>query len=319
MINEFTVDEIKDAARAARVYCPGFDEARFEGLMELEKRIADSGYLEAVQGLMRLESEKGINCTQALDAYEDLVRQNMELGRKVPALEQRAEALTAEIAQAANKYEQVQNDIAKAGSDLARIKKESRAAEKKLETHRRKSEKEKQRLQNEIENCRLQANVDKEEVIAASSLKTEAENHGFTLELALNLSKERVSTDITNLESRKKRLVEENSSLSNTISKLETDIREQKELRRFHRRYAGIHGLMDKLATWNQVYFVRCNNPISAVAGVLDKSQANARFWTDKPPSFCPYCGYQQLLYDAAIYRQLNWPAGTPLKLNLGE
>jgi hypothetical protein len=59
MDNEFTAEEIRDAARMARVHCPGFSEDDFESLMELERRINDSGYLEAVLGLIRLEEEKG--------------------------------------------------------------------------------------------------------------------------------------------------------------------------------------------------------------------------------------------------------------------
>lgn len=70
MEQQFTANEIRDAAKTARVYCHGFSEDMFESLMELEKRIADSGYLEAIQGLIRLEEEKGISCTEALDACE---------------------------------------------------------------------------------------------------------------------------------------------------------------------------------------------------------------------------------------------------------
>ena len=33
MEHEFSIEEIKDAARAARIYCPGFSEDKFESLM----------------------------------------------------------------------------------------------------------------------------------------------------------------------------------------------------------------------------------------------------------------------------------------------
>ena len=48
MDNDFTADEIRDVVRIARVHCLGFSEDDFESLMELERRITDSGYLEAV-------------------------------------------------------------------------------------------------------------------------------------------------------------------------------------------------------------------------------------------------------------------------------
>ena len=76
---------------------------------------------------------------------------------------------------------------------------------------------------------------------------------------------------------------------------------------------------MDQLATWDQVYFVRCGNPINTVAGVFDKKQGNPHFWTDKPPVLCPHCGYRHLYFDTEIYQYLNWPVEIPLKLKLGE
>jgi hypothetical protein len=90
MNGEFTVDEIRDATRMARVHCPGFTDDYFESLMELERRIADSGYLEAVLGLIRLEEEKGVSCTKALDACEKLLEQKANLERQITDLEKRS-------------------------------------------------------------------------------------------------------------------------------------------------------------------------------------------------------------------------------------
>ena len=97
MNSEFTVEEIKDAARMARIHCPGFSEDGFESLMDLEKRITDSGYLEAVQGLIRLEEEKGISCTEALDVCQKLLEQKTKLEQEVPALEQRVESIVQSV------------------------------------------------------------------------------------------------------------------------------------------------------------------------------------------------------------------------------
>ena len=141
MNHEFTVEEIKDAARMARIHCPGFSEDKFESLMELERRIADSGFLEAVQGLLRLEEEKGISCTEALDACKELLEQKTKLEQEIPALEKRVESLVAQIKQANAEYEQVKKATAKAGQELAQIRSEYAAAEKKLETFNKKMEK----------------------------------------------------------------------------------------------------------------------------------------------------------------------------------
>jgi len=132
MNQEFTADDIRDAARMARVHCPGFSEDTFESLMELEKRIADSGYLDAVLGLLRLEEEKGVSCTEALDVYEELLKQKTELERRVPDLQERAEGLVAQIRQANGECEQLKKAIAQARQELAQIREEHAAVEQRL-------------------------------------------------------------------------------------------------------------------------------------------------------------------------------------------
>ena len=356
MNHEFTVDEIKDAAKLARIHCPGFSEDKFESLMELESRIADSGFLEAIQGLLRLDEEKGISCAEALDACEELLEQKTKLEREIPELKKRVESLVAQIKQANEEYEQVKKTTAKAGQELAQIRSEYATTEKKLETFNKKVEMEKQRIGKEVEDCYQQANVTKEEVATAGRIKAEVESHGFNLELMLDLSKEfagrknareklseglkehgslnkyldnladwgnkeraRVLAEISHLESQKKGLSDESVHLRNILSQLQTDVAGEENLRRFYRRYVGLSGLIDQLTTWNQVYFVRCGNPINAAAGVLDKKVGNPHFWTDKPPIMCPHCGYQRLYFDTEIYQYLNWSAEVPLKLTLGE
>jgi hypothetical protein len=76
---------------------------------------------------------------------------------------------------------------------------------------------------------------------------------------------------------------------------------------------------MEHLASWNQVFFVRCTNPAFVITGAFDANSGNAQFWTDKPPSICPQCGYRQLAYDERVYQALGRPVGFPGKLYLGE
>jgi len=356
MSHEFTAQEIRDAAMTARVHCPGFTENMFESLMDLEKHITDSGYLEAVQGLLRLEKEKGISCSEALDACEKLSEQKTRLERDVLALEKRVESLITQRKQISIELEQVNKDTAKAGQELAQIRGQHVTAEKKLETLNNKIEKEKQRIEKEVEECYRQANVTKEEVITAGRVKAEVESHGFTLELMLGLSKEfvghknareklaeglkehgslkkyldnlydeatkeraRVMAEIAGLESQKKGLADESIRLGNVLSQLQADVAGEDDLRRFYRSYVGLSGIMDQLAAWEQVYFMRCGNPVNMTAGVFDKKYGNPHFWTDKPPITCPHCGYSRLYFDAEIYKYLNWSADIPLKITLGE
>ncbi len=356
MEHEFTAEEIRDAAKTARVYCHGFSEDMFESLMELERRIADSGYLEAVPGLIRLEEEKGISCTEALDACEKLLKQKAKLEREVPDLEKRVESLVAQVKQANTEYEQMKKDVAKAGQELEQLRNEYVSTEKKLEAFNRKAEKEKQQIKKEVEDCYQQANITKEEIMTAGKVKADVESHGLTLELVLDISKEfaghknvreklaeglkehgslskylndldewgnkertRMMAEIAGLESQKTGLNNENMRLGSVLSQLQADIAGEEELRRFHRRYSGYSELLDKLAKWEQVYFMRCGNPVNMGAGVIDKKLGNPHFWTEKPPVSCPHCGYPRSYFDTEIYQYLNWPAEVPFKLTLGE
>ena len=194
MSQDFDVEEIRNVIMTARVHCPGFTEDMFESLMDLEKHIADSGYLEVIQGILRLEEEKGVACTEALDACEKLMERKTKLERQIPDLEKRIESLVEQRKQASVEYEQMKKFIATVQQDLAQIKKESSLAEKNLTNLNKKLEKEKQRVEKEIEQCRQDADVTREEVATAGGLKKEAESHGFTLELMLGLAKEFASS-----------------------------------------------------------------------------------------------------------------------------
>ena len=356
MDNKFTVDEIRDAVRMARVHCPGFTEDDFESLMNLERRVADSGYLEAVMGLILLEEEKQISCTEALDTCEKLLKQKAKLERETSDLKKRSDSLVAQIKNANAEYEQTQKAVAKSRQELTQIRSEHVAAKKELESFNMKMEKEKQRISREVEDSYQESNVTKEEVVAAGQIKAEVESHGYTLDLTLGLAKEfagyknareklaeglkehgslykylddlhdgatkereRIISEIRGIESQKKALTAESGNMRNILSQLQADVAYEEDLRRFHRRYFPLCGLLDNLATWTQVFFMRCANPANTVAGFFDKTKGNHHFWTDKPAAACPHCGYQILQFDRDIYRYLNWPEGEPLELNLGE
>ena len=356
MDHEFTTEEIKDAARVARIYCPGFSEDKFESLMELERHVADSGYLEAVLGLIRLKEERGASCIEALDACKELTKEEAKLQREIPALEKRLESLVAEIKQSVGKYEQVKRDTEKADRELARIKAEYTASEKKLETFTKRAEREKQRIEKEVEDCSQQANLTKDDIITAGKIKAEVESHGFTLGLVLDLSREfaghenvrerlaqalkehgslskylddllnsgnkeraRILGDITNVESEKVTMAGVSVHLKNVLSQLQADVEAEKELRLFHHRYSAASSLLEHLASWSQIFFLRCTNPAFMITGAFDANSGNARFWTDKPVLMCPQCGYRHIVYDERVYQALNWPIGLPAKLKLGE
>ncbi|MDD5288882.1 MAG: hypothetical protein PHY28_07235 [Dehalococcoidales bacterium] len=356
MDKEFTADEIRDAVRMARVHCPGFSEDDFESLMELERRITDSGYLEAVLGLIRLEEDKGISCTEGLDACEKLLKQKTKLEQEVSALKQRSNDLVTQINNAKADYEQKKEAVVGITQELRQVRNDYSAAEKGLEAFNSKTEKEQQRISAEVEDTYRKASITREEVIAAGKVKAEIESHGFTLDLALGLAKEfaghkdareqlaeglkehgslnkyldelhegatkereKLISEIRGFESQEKAITAESGKLRNVLAQLQDDTAYEEDLRRFHQRYFPLCGLLDELSTWSQVFFMRCTHPASTVAGVFDKTKGNHHFWTDRPPIACPVCAYPVLEYDIKIYNYHGWSTQLPLNLHLGE
>lgn len=363
MSYEFTVDEIKEIVRAARIFCPGFSEEQLQHLVESEERLAESGYLDAVAGLAQLEKEKGICCTEALDAYKELLSDKEHLEAEIASLQEKLTAQQNTNQRAGDRYQEMTKEIGQARAELDAVQKEHRNEQRELVSFRKKAEKEKQCIDKEVNECRDRANVTKEDIVAAGKLKAEVEIRGFDLGLALDLCQEfagyknarndlsralkehrTLSKYVTTLskqgEEQKKALTlkldelqarrdswqakvdsleQTHQQLRGILSQLQADVVHEEELRRFYSRYYGREGLLECLASWDQIFFVRCNHPLPALAGVFDRSAAAAHFWTDKPATRCPHCGLTMLISDEKPYHALNWPVGSPLKLQLGE
>ncbi len=84
MANEFTAEELKEVIRAARIFNPGFSEEQFQSLTELEARLTDSGYLETVSGLLRLERETGVPLSQVFETRDRLPGGEGRCSRREP-------------------------------------------------------------------------------------------------------------------------------------------------------------------------------------------------------------------------------------------
>ncbi len=362
MSEEFTTTEVKEVIGAARVYCPGFSEDQFRSLVEMEIRLADEGYLEAVRGLSRLEQE-GIPCTRALDEYQALLRQLSDLERKTTDTQAKLGALEKDKEQAEENSKQVKEALEQARKELEQVRATWAKEEQELAGFRTAAAREKERQDREVVRYRQRANVSKEDVDTASKLKTEVESHGLTMGFMLDLAKEfaghesaraelaeglqkyqtlggyiknldeqarekkkvlEVELNIAQIEKDKRQaevrsLEATRSNLENTLSHLKSDKAYEDEIRRFHRRYRGVSGLMEYLATWEQVLFFRCNNSLSAMAAAFNPSVGVARFWTDRPVMKCPHCGLKLVVFDEEAYQALNLPVGILGRLQLGE
>jgi DNA repair exonuclease SbcCD ATPase subunit len=361
MEQQFTLEEIKDTVRAARVYCPGFTQSMFESLMELERRIADSGYLTAVQGLLRLEEEKGISCVQALEACEQLTQRKSSWNSSFRALSNDEASLVAQIKKAVKESELAEKEAARARREIKQIIDTCESEKQKLETYKRKSDKEKQRIEKEVESCYEQANVNKEEVEAAGRIKADAAKQGLSLELLMNVTKELVGqgdareqlleaikkhnsltgylrelkqwgeqqkanemSHIANLQSQAGyvqdqvyNLEEQRRGIEQAIAGLQANAAEEEELRWFYSRYQLSASLLELLAGWERLVFLRCNNPMS-VATLMFNDSMVTHFWMDKPAVCCPHCGFTALAYDERPYQALGLPIGADFKIQLG-
>lgn len=356
MSYEFTVEEIKDVARAARIYCPGFTEEKFESLMELERRIGDSAYLGVVLALIRLEEEKGVSFVDALDACKDLLRQKAKLEKEANDLESRVKSLQIETREASEELKGTRDQLKQARKALSETLTKQAWEERNLGARKEKARSEKDLIDKEIEEWRRQANVTREEVDTAGKIKAEVEGHGFTLDLILGLSGEfaghqnaredlakalenhdslsnhlkdladrankeraRIDLEVANLQSQKKGLERDRQQLEIILTRLRGDISGEDEIRLFYDRYRRVSVLIDRLMTWDRIFFMRCDNPLFAFTGAIDRHSGNARFWTDKKPMLCPHCGQSRLFYDEGVYQALNWPVGAPYALGEGK
>jgi len=339
MEDRFSPEEISQIVRAARVWAPGFTQEQLQELINSQHHLAHSGFCEAAWGIVRLEQEKGTPCTEALNACEHLLEEKAELEQKVANFRATLEEVEGEIRQAQDKLHQLEEATKRATAERER-------EERGLAAFKRKATKEKRAIEEELEKCREEADVTKEETATAGQLKAEVAKHGFDLDLALGLAQEfagyedirdklaeglergltltkcneEAAKQNETLQSDRKSLAAQCQQLESSLSQLRADEAFEKELRRFYHRYQGASSVMEYLATWRGIFFVRCGNPTYAATSVLNRATRGARFLTEKPPiRRCPCCDYPLAFYDEEPYQALNLPIGESYKLQLGE
>jgi len=106
---DFTVDELRRLSGKPGFYSPGFSDEQFQNLVVLGKHLTDSGYLEAVRGLARLERQ-GVSCIKALDEFEALKRRSSELEQRASDAQVKLQSLAGELQETQREYEQAKQD-----------------------------------------------------------------------------------------------------------------------------------------------------------------------------------------------------------------
>jgi valyl-tRNA synthetase len=341
MADEFIAEELKEIIRAARIFNPGFSEEQFQSLTELEARLADSSYLEAVSGLRKLEKEEGISLSQALETHVRLLRQNEELEEKAAAHDANLEAAEMRLRETEEKHRDIVKATQDAMTQLEELRHEQGREERQLVRFKRKAAREKQRIDEELAEYQRRADVTKEETAAASQIKAEVTRHGFTLELALGMAAE--FADYTNARERLAEALKKQEKLTSYLATLETDIKTLSENRRrmedvlsrlgkeqdqhetvlsqlkaeiaengevvdFYHRYVHLRRLIQYLGATNYLTFHHC-------------TWCGALFWVIWPGNIaasiyrCPWCGLAFVEPDKNAYTALAQRPGTALQL----
>jgi len=356
MSYEFTVDEIREAVNAAQIYSQGYTEERFQASLELVRRLGESGYLEAVVGIARWEEEKGVPCTEVLAAVEELLSRKEQLEAEIATLEDKRGQRQQETQQAEETLRQVEMATEQAKAERERAEKELVAFRRKGNKERQRIEKELEQCRQQasvsqeeiVTASQIKAQVEsygfslklvldlsqefaghenaREELAKALEQHQTLTNYIAALTEWAKGQKEALESELSKLKSEKdgrqgeiNNLEQARNQLENIIGQLQADVGYEEELRRFYHRYYGWSGLLEWLASWEQIFFLRCNNPLYAVMGAFDRRAGGAHVWTDKAGPKCPHCGLSTLIYDEGLYQALNLRPGTPLKIQLGE
>ncbi len=320
----------------------GFCEAAWVvARLERERGISYADTLDACQGLQQEKAELEAEVTRLKGEYQAQQNTNQEAGEKCRQVIEATERARKELAELRDERE-------KEETQLIAYRRKAEAEKKRIdgdiEEYRQRANVTEQemdaaaQLKVQVEKCGLRleqmlglsqefaGHQDARENLAAG-LKKYRDLTGY-LQALKKWAEDRkgvLESEVATLESQRKwqqsqieSLEEGRHRLEAVIASLQADIVGEEEMRRFHRRYYWVSGLMEYLATWDQVIFLRCDNAVSAAASVLDRSAAGPRLWTDKPVTRCPHCGLNVLNPDKKAYEALGWTLGAIAKLPLG-
>ena len=345
---ELNQEELGQVLQAMRVLLPNVDNEKFQSLLLTQENLSSAGFLEAVWGIVRLQQETGIDLTQAIDEYRQLLRKNEKLVHEQESLKKKCQEL-----------EEMQKhlliNVTAAKEELEATRSSISQGKKELVDFAAQAERDKRQIEAGLEECRQKASVTEEEIKTAGSLKTKVKRSGFSLETMLAMVREfarhrdarerltealeqedsltkRISSleeetkekenaltsAIAEISSRKTEKEEELKSLKNiclqwefNLKQLQADVHEEQRLRQFMVRYQSSSKLLDCLAGWKQIIFLRCENP------GCEPFRGLNHFWSEKLATRCPHCGSGPIDFDRELYQILDLEM-RPFKLVLG-
>jgi len=356
METEITTEELGQIIRAARVVSTDFSEEQIQSLSYAWQGLADSGFLDAVWGMTRLQQEQGISCTEALDANKQLLKQKEKLERDLTILKEKITQEQNKHTEATKIYQQLAGKINTAKEELQAIQSNIQKEQEGLSSFRKKSEGEKKQIGRDLERCKKKAGVTAEDIVAAGQLKAEVEKSDFSLEVMLGLVQE--FSPYQNAKDRLTEALKTEQSLTQYITTLEQKSAEQKRsirveidqltnrkgaeesevkhlegaCRQLEISLARLHTDLDEEQGLRQFYIHY--SPLSELLEYLvtwrqvyflrcDNPMCApfagiTHFWTDRPVRKCPHCGLSMIKPDPEPFRLLNVLEGTEFILKLG-
>ena len=356
MDSEITAEELGQIIRAARVVSTDFSEEQIQSLSYAWQGLVDSGFLDAVWGMTRLQQEQGISCSEALDANKQLLKQKGKFERDLATLKEKIMHEQNKHTEATKLYQQWAGKINAAKEELQAIQSDIQKEQEGLSSFRKKSESEKKQIERDIERSKKKAGVATEDIVSAGQLKAEVEKSGFNFETMLKLvqefspyrdAKDRLTEAlkteqsltqyITTLEQKsaeqKRSIRVEIDELTNRKGTKESEVKHLEGARRLLEiSLARLHADLDEEQSLRQFYIHY--SPLSALLEYLvtwrqvyflrcDNPMCTpfagiTHFWTDRPVRKCLHCGLSMVGPDPELFRLLNVPEGTEFTLKLG-
>jgi DNA repair exonuclease SbcCD ATPase subunit len=353
MENEITSEELGQIIRAARVLAMDFSEEQLKSLLIAQQKLADSGFLEVAWGMVRLQKEQGISCSEALDANQKLLKQKGKLESELAILKDRVTQEQIKHSEAKKIHQQMVDNIKEAKSELEAVQSDVQKEQNQLSSLRKRSETEKGRIEKELERRKKNAGVSSEEIVTAGQLKTEVVKSGFAMETMLGLVQEfapyndardrlagalKTGQSLTEyLDTLEKKSEEKKREVRTDIDQLlNRKSAEEREVKRLEQargqlqiNVTQLHADLDEEQSLRQFY-VRYS-PLSKIMEYLMNWKevyylrcenpgcapfaGITRFWTDRKVSQCPHCGSGLIKPDADLFRLLDMPAGTVFSL----
>jgi predicted nucleic acid-binding Zn-ribbon protein len=190
MEREFSPEELSQLVKAAQIVAPGFTQDEYQSLVDSQEKLSESGFCDATWAVVRLQEQKGINCADALEAVEELLRDKAKLETDIASLEKKHALLEEKTRQAEETHRQLNEAIKQARGKLEALKSEHQKEAQEFNDFKEKARLEKERIDKDLEKCHKKAGITEEEVKVAGNLKAELDKHGFSLELTLGLAQE---------------------------------------------------------------------------------------------------------------------------------